>query len=489
MGLLRNIIILTIGRAVNVLASIIFLPYLARSFTVEAYGNYGQTLLVVDTTTTLFSGGLASILLVFLARERNNYTGTISSNLLIALGMGIIAYAGIYFGSGAISDFFENPSLREYLPLYGAAVILGLLNSTLSTLMVFYKKVKQYTLIVTCTNILKLGLLFIAIQFFESMALVFGSLILILLIQMLAYLTVVGSRIRVGAGDVKQGLSQLKLGIPLSATSILGYLVLSSDGAMVSYMHGVEDYATYRIGAMEVPFLSTIYLSIAQIILPRVTQLLPLGKYKEIASMKRIVAENSAAIIYPVCIYLVCFSREFVELYFSEKYAASSLIFAVFNLTLLMRINDYLDVMIADGKTRIIAWIHLFIFILNLGLNYLFIILFGIEGAAIATVVSLFTYSGICLYHTGRSLKLPLLDFFNVWRIGKVLLISAIVLAPFVLVVHWVEMPIYYRLISLIYLPIIYIIFMRTGMFHEKIRMVIYNKTPAPEGIKKALLG
>ncbi len=469
------------------LASIIFLPYLARSLSVGAYGNYGQTLLVVDTTTTLFSGGLATILLVFLGRERNNYTTTISSNLLIALGLGVIAYGGIYFGSGTISNFFENPALKEYLPLYGAAVIFGLLNSTLSTLMVFYKKVKQYTIIVTTTNALKIGLLFVAIQYYESMFLVFCALLAVQALQTLAHLSIVGSRIKVSAGDVKQGLSQLKQGIPLSATSILGYLILSSDGAMVSYMRGVEDYATYRIGAMEVPFISTIYLSIAQIILPRVTQLLPLGKYREIASLKRVVAENSAAIIYPVCIYLVCFSREFVELYFSEKYAASSLIFAIFNLTLLIRINDYLDVLIADGKAKLIAWIHLFVFFLNLALNYVFIMLIGIEGAAVATVVSLFTYCGIFLYYTGQSLKLPLLEFFNIWRIGKVLLISSLVLAPFVFVVHWFDIPIYYRLISLVYFPIIYIVLLKQGMIHDKVKQTIFARLP--DSMKRGILG
>jgi len=71
MSRVKKIATLSLGQGINVLVNFLFLPYMARVFSYEDYGTYGQVLLVTSFLAALLSFGLPQIIYVYLNQDRD----------------------------------------------------------------------------------------------------------------------------------------------------------------------------------------------------------------------------------------------------------------------------------------------------------------------------------------------------------------------------------------------------------------------------------
>jgi O-antigen/teichoic acid export membrane protein len=99
----------------------------------------------------------------------------------------------------------------------------------------------------------------------------------------------------------------------------------------------------------------------------------------------------------------------------------------VFNLTLLVRINDYSDLLVASKNSRYILYYYSLVCVLNIVLNYFLIKYFSAIGAAISTVLCI---SILAILQLRKSIKLTqkhLTSFFDFKRIVVLLLLLFLV--------------------------------------------------------------
>ena len=271
--------------------------------------------------------------------------------------------------------------------------------------------------------IIKVVLVIVAIQLYGSIYLAFLGILTSQLTQLILGLFFVRKQLIMKI-DKKLFFGQLKKGFPLGLTGLLGAGILYMDGIMVSKIEGIEAYAIYRNGAIEVPFISTIYASIAAIILPEVSKLFNLKKFKEIIELKKKVIMNTMMLTYPILVFLLFNANDLIIIYLGEKYEASAIIFAIFNLSLLIRVNDYHDILVAANQPKYILYFYTIVFILNLILNYFFISLFGSVGAAYSTVISLLVFSFLHLFKSASTVKGSIIDFIDFKKLALLLFIS-----------------------------------------------------------------
>lgn len=88
-----------------------------------------------------------------------------------------------------------------------------------------------------------------------------------------------------------------------------------------------------------------------------------------------------------------------------------------------IRINNYQDILIASGKTQFILKSVLFCSILNIVLNYFFILSFDIVGAAISTVLSILSLALILTIKTNQILKTRTNDIFGFANLIQIIII------------------------------------------------------------------
>ena len=426
-----KVLVLTIGNGINLLINFLTLPYLVRSLSYEDYGSYGQVLIVISFLQGLFTFNLNQVANIFFARKEFEQKVVFSTLMrcasILALGGALLMLAGVPL----ISDSFDNPALDRMLFLSVVNLFGQIPIPILLSVLIFRGQVKKLTSILILTNIVKVAMMFIAIQFYNSVDVLMIGLSIVSVLQALVLFFNVSSEIRSLRFFEKKVANEIfKVATPLAMTSIIERLVFYIDGIMISGMLSTTDYALYRAGAIEVPFIASLYGSVAAVVLPEVARLFYDRRHDEIIRLKRKVISTTAFLVYPVLVYLLFFAEPIVSFYLSEKYLASTMVFAIFNLTLLIRINDYQDIIIVSGNTRFIFYTIVILTAVNIGLNYLLIKAFGIYGSAAAFILHLFLLASALMYKTTRLMHCRIGDLFDFGVIGRIVLVSLSLAMP-----------------------------------------------------------
>lgn len=430
-----KVIGLLIGNGINTLLSFLLVPYLARALSLGDYGTYGQVLMIIGFCVTFLGFGLDKVLFAYFADQNIEQSDTLKSNIIIVFIFGIMGTLFVLFTNKIIGNQFENVLLPKLLTIYCFSVPFHLLYNSLNSTLIYFSRIRISVVISIATNILRLALIFVFIQLFFSLSLVFLSLAVIPVIQcLLSYFAIPEDLRSVGAINKSLVISQIKVGIPLGLTVIVSTIFTVTDGFMVSKLLDVDQYALFRNGATYIPIVASIYASVNTIILPDISRLYNRGDIREIISLKNRALKNTAAIIYPVIIFFIVFAHEIIPLLLSEKYAASWIVFSIFNCILFFRVTSYTDVYIASKRNFLLPRKYVISAALNLILNYVFIRIFGIEGAAMATAVSfallVFLLFRGCLQILSTQLNdlVPLRELLNIFLIPSMVCIISLLL-------------------------------------------------------------
>lgn len=437
---------------------------MARVLSYEDYGSYGQVLLITSFAGALLSFGLSQIIYVYLSQKEEKGE-VLTSNVLAAVILGTIGTGIVYLSSDFFANWLNNESIEQLLKLFSISLLLSIPNLSINSFLIFNDRVKESVAITICTNVLKVLLVVSVIQLYNSVSLALLAIVISYLVQFVV------SLIRVRK-DLSKNFSksllweQVKKGFPLGLTGILGTGILYIDGIMVSKLEGVNAYAIYRNGAIEVPYIATIYSSIAAIILPEVAKHFSQNQFKEILQLKKKVIMNTMMLTYPVLIFLLFNASELIVVYLGAKYEASAIIFAVFNLTLLIRINDYSDILIAANKSKYILYYYAVCFSVNILLNYFLIQELGIVGAAISTVASIGLLAFLQLRKSLALIRSNVLGLIDLKKFFHLITVSLILgfLLDF-MISSYLETTARLIVFSFLYFPIIYLYLLKFKFF------------------------
>jgi O-antigen/teichoic acid export membrane protein len=461
---ITKVLTLAFGQGLNIIVNLLFLPYMARVLDYQEYGTYGQVLLIVSFSAALLSFGLPQIIYVYLANgDESKRISVFNSSLFGAAVIGLVGAIILLLFSSLFSIWFDNDSLTELLQLYSFSLLFILPFQCINSYFIFTNRVRVSAVIAVVVNLIKVVLVITAIHIFSSVYLAVLGVLLSEVIQLLIGLSLTKKSINLKLNFLLVKELLIK-GFPLGLTGVLGAGILYVDSVMISSLEGVKSYAIYRNGAIEVPFISTLYASISAIVLPEVAKLFQVANFDRIIGLKKKVVMNSMMLTYPVLIYLLFNSHSIIVAYLGEMYEESAIVFAVFNLTLLIRVTNYSDILISANKSKVILKIYLLTFAVNILLNYILIAYLGIIGAAISTVISLFILAALQLGISLGLIKKRLSDLINFRELLLMLLFC--VLLAFTL--KWTfsnNGEHSFLLFGVIYFPIIYLILLRFGFF------------------------
>jgi len=280
LSIAKKISFVIIGQVLNTFFNILMLPYLARALNVDEYGSYGQVLMLSELAILIFSFGLSQILFIQYSDDKNDKKNVFVTNLLVNVILGFIGALSIYIFSGTIGQLFDNNTIIPLLKIYCFQVFFQLITASLNSTLIEFNKVKQMVIISITINILRIGLLFIAIQYLQSLFYVFIFLLITSMLNCLWSLYHIPKGFFRGAWEKQLAKRQIAIGFPLGLTGLIGTIFKRTDGIMISSMLPTSEYALYRMGAIEVPLLYTLYYSVTTIVMPEVTQLFNKGKIK-----------------------------------------------------------------------------------------------------------------------------------------------------------------------------------------------------------------
>jgi len=421
---------LSLGRTLTTLASIIFGMVAARLLSKHDYATMRQTMLAYSFVAPLLMLGLPNALYYFLPRTLKRKKGIITDNLfllfVLAMVFSIFLAAG---GHKILAMRFNNPDLSTTLkwmipyPLYVMpAGILGavLLTQNKTLTLAKYNVVSSVALtILTIT-----GVIITRSYSGPLIAQIYFPLLLLPFILWLSFRYVPGS---FSLPNVKSMIEMLKYAVPLGLAGMLGTIMLETNKIIVSAMCTPEEFANYVNGAIEIPLVGIITLSISSVILVDMTKYIHQGEKIKALELFKKASLKSAVILLPVLIYLLMVGKSFIVTLYSEKYLESVAPFYIYLFILPVRIVIYGSALMALGQSKVILFRSLLDLIINLFLSIILVHFFGYLGAAVSTVVTLYVWTvPYNLYKIGQGFGINPLRVLPFKKLGYILLISII---------------------------------------------------------------
>ncbi|MEJ6617074.1 MAG: polysaccharide biosynthesis C-terminal domain-containing protein [Crocinitomicaceae bacterium] len=380
---------------------------------------------VVNTTWKFFP--------YFRNEDRNNY-GFLKLVVIIALiGSVITALLAIIFGDTVTSFYAENSS--EFIKYYYWIIPIGVAN-------VFYLLFENYLrglyknlfpafvyeilFRLTITGLL-FALYFKTISFEEFLignSLSFFIPLLLLLIYLIRLGEIKSLRTKIQVPKRFKSII-VKYGL-FSYTNSLGAMVVTTlDIAMIASMIGLSGagvYSTviYLTSALQVPYRSIIRVSV-----PFVSLYWKEKKIKEMNTLYRNVSTMSL-IIGGYLFTVVWANRIELFSFLPKEFEAGILVFLFLMIGKLFDMYMGINSMILNtSKKYRVDILFTFVMILLVGiLNYLFIPIYGISGAAISTMLALIVYNLLRLIYVWYHYKI---HPFQLNQIVIILLIFAVI--------------------------------------------------------------
>lgn len=182
----------------------------------------------------------------------------------------------------------------------------------------------------------------------------------------------------------------LKESFPMMLSSSMIFIVFSVDTLMLGYFVSSEDVGIYRV-ITQISALNAIFLiTFNAIVGPKISNLFSEGKNLEIKSL---VFKSSKIIFYislPILFIILIFSKDILHFFGKEYLAGSSAIIILSVCQFIYAISGSVDLILnMTGKQKIFGKITVLTAIFNIILNFILIPKLGINGAAIATGISI----------------------------------------------------------------------------------------------------
>lgn len=434
-----------IGSFCSFLVGIVSPMILSRYFDKADYGTYKQVMYVYNTLLAVFTLGLPKAYAYFLPKFPIQKSKDIINKITrIFFILGVVFSLFLFLCSAPIAHFLKNPDLELALKIFSPTPLLLLPTMGLDGIYAAFKKT-QYTAIYTViTRILTIVCIILPVVWTK------GNYIHAIIGFDVASLITCIVALYMKSWPVKDvdhepsGLRYKEIfdfALPLLYASMWGIIIASANQCFISRYYGVEVFAEFSNGFMEIPFAGMILGGVSAVLLPAFSGIdKGQGLEKDAFDLWRSCMRKSAMLIFPILIYCVFCARLVMTCAYSSRYDSSTIYFQIKNLSGLAHIIPFAPLILAIGKTKAYARVHMVIAIMIVLLEYITVHIFD-TAIAIAVVSELCQLAKviIMMWVVARYAKMTILQLLPKKDLFIVLLLSVIAGLGSWLSVHFIE--------------------------------------------------
>jgi O-antigen/teichoic acid export membrane protein len=316
----------------------------------------------------------------------------VGQTILLMTASGGIAAAAVWLAAPWLARAMKNPELTELVPLYVPYILFYVASDSVVHVLIANDRYKRAVVTEMVEAALRAAILLIP-------PLVMGSVrALVVGVSSYAFLRFVGFWLAVrprprwpGRADLAGpagAAPQIAYGIPLALSTLVTLFGWMLDKAIVAFSLGPERYATYAVGAIELPLDTILQGSVANVLRASLPPLARDGKLDEMARLLKAAVRKLSLIIYPAFAFMMLFSHDIMVLAFTPKYADSVNVFRLYLLLVPLQAFVLSPVPQAFGLTRINLAISAGSVPLKMGLSFVLLQSLGYYGPALATVLT-----------------------------------------------------------------------------------------------------
>lgn len=422
-----------IGQLSSFLLSLLSAAILARYFSKSDYGTYKQVLYIYNTLLVLFSAGLQGAYSYFLPKQSMEQGKDFIYKLIRTFFiLGIFFSITLFLLAPTVAALFRNPDLQKGLRIFSVVPVLMFpvigIEGVYSTL----RKTHIIAIYTTISRLLMLLLITLPVLLLRGTYItalfgwIFASMITFL-VGIYLIIKPFKSYERISTQFRYKHI--FRYSIPLMVATVYGILIRFADQFFISRYYGAEVFAEFTNGFIDLPFVSMIAEA-------TVTVLLPLfSRYSEssegldnICRTWKSATERSIILVYPLLSFFIFNAKNSVVAMYGQQYEVSAIYFIIGMMIGYFNIIISHTVLLALGKTRIIARIHLVQAVSIWLVGFIIVSLAG-SPATYAAFSRVFYIAQVCagIYFAVKALGVGLKYIIPFSIMGKVLLHSSVI--------------------------------------------------------------
>lgn len=410
-----NSVLLAVVKAFTTVSGILSTMIMSHALSLELYGTFSQTNLIVTTATNLTALGLVDAVNYFYNRSNDEkvqkaYINTIMGFQTIT---GIIAGVLIVVLSNNLVAYFNNPMLSSFFWLIAFRPLFANLNVSLQYLQVSIGKAKSVAIRNAGFATLRLVVYAIAAWVLKDITVVLIAFLAFeVIITVFFGWTFVKEKFMIKPYEIDWSKTReiLEYSIPMGVYVLTNSLCRDIDKMLIGGWYNTDQYAIYANCATLLPF-DIISASFLTILIPILTRYFGERDYIH----GRILFKNYLKIGYYTAftftIACMILSKEMVLFLYGEKYLSGQTIFILYTIVDMIKFANMSIVLSASGKTKMLMICSLVSLVANAGCNVLFYHIFGFIGPAIATVFVTVVLTAVLAEMSAKSLET------SVWKL------------------------------------------------------------------------
>ena len=386
-------ILLTIANTFGTFITLIIAIIGVRSLTMESYGIYLQVMFYMQITLSMLQLGIPKSIYYFMPRVVNQrrfvfHTLTMLNILGLSAMLFFILFRHLLTRLTSDPEYiFSIYFLAAYIFFSSNKVIMpGVLLSNNNGKVLFYMRI--------LLSVIMFFSLAIPMFIFRDL---YHVLWFLLIFHIFQYLLSGAVMLKTTPGSLSKLTDSECMGelfkyiMPLGLISIISIFNTSIDRFIVSFFMDVEHFAIYDRGAMQIPIISTLYITVGAVILPKLVEYYRLNKIDRFLEVWHQSINKVAMIIFPCVFFLEVFADKIITILYTERFGDSVSIFKITVLISLVHITAYGNIFNAVNRNKILLYLGIFSLFIKPPLCILLVKKMGANGPAAASLISAFT--------------------------------------------------------------------------------------------------
>ncbi|MFH1278336.1 MAG: oligosaccharide flippase family protein [Candidatus Eisenbacteria bacterium] len=435
-GLTKKVGIIGSSRLVATSVTVLVVSmFLSRHLDRALYGTFQQTWFFTNMCIEIALLGFPVGILYFGPKltpgERKGFLIRVTA--LLAL-VGALLALGLFLGAPFVARTFRNPMLLGTLRTFALYALFVVPGMPMDAFLITQNRHRLLGVVTIAHSAVLVAAVFLPALLGLALSAILWSLVGYGLVRAGLLLGASAHTVAGVAAETKPGLLRAFVGysLPVALNDLLRILARWLDKNIVSAFFNPETFAIYANGAVEIPFVNVLAGAISSVVIPEFSRLSEEGKKEEMLALWHRAILKAGAILIPLFAFLMVLAVPFLVFLFSSAYADSAGPFRVYLLLLPLRSATYTPVLLALGRSKLVAAVALVDVLANLGLSILLIPRFSYLGPAIATVIATYAQAIFYLVVTSKLLGVPWRSVFPWGGAGRLLGLALLPALPLV---------------------------------------------------------
>jgi len=390
---------------------------IARYFGPADYGLFSLGLAVFTIFSVIallgFNNAIIHYIAYFLSKKDDKrIKGVITFSFRFVIPFSVLLGVLLYLLSDFISVmFFHTAELGLILKLFSIALPFYSIMLVAGYVFVGFQEIRYrvYTDSIL-SNVLKVGFLMVFVLIGFGISGIVSSWILgnvggaILAIYFLY-------KVFPGMKDVKSTERKREMifySMPLFFSNIVLIVLSYTDILLLGYFPNIviESVGVYSASVSAAQLLNIIPMTLTTLFIPILTKLYEKKKISSFKNMYRTVTKWAFLVNFPLLLMMLFFSDQIIVIFFGGDFASGNTSLVLLSLGYLFFSLSLIPFQLLNSikKTKPIFYVTLFVLILSVAMSFIFIPMYGIEGAAlslmIANIIRFVMLIGISYQHT-----------------------------------------------------------------------------------------